>query len=106
MDTVSSDMFSLLLFRSHPIQEKTLSACALVPGTRMYFLASLASLANLASLDRPADDPHLAESLELSHSMNGCACHSINGAPASILMAHATAYGLELLTLVVKDHAL
>ena len=40
MDTVSSDMFSLLLFRSHPIQENTLSAC-MVPGTRRYFLANV-----------------------------------------------------------------
>ena len=66
-------------------------------------LASLASLANLASLDRPADDPHLAENLEPGHSLNGCA---INGATAAILTLHATAYGLELLTLVVKDHVL
>ena len=40
MDTVSPDMFSLLLFRSYPIQENTFSAC-MVPGTRRYFLANV-----------------------------------------------------------------
>ena len=43
MDTVSPDMFSLLLFKSNPIHEKTLSTCVLVPDTHMYFLASLAN---------------------------------------------------------------
>ena len=44
MDTVSPDMLSLLSFRSHPMHKNTLSACMLVPGTHMYFLASLANV--------------------------------------------------------------
>ena len=36
-------LFSLLLFRSNPIHEKTLSTCVLVPDTQRYFLASLAN---------------------------------------------------------------
>ena len=44
MDTVSPDMFSLLLFKSNPIHEKTLSTCVLVPDTHRYFLASLGTV--------------------------------------------------------------
>ena len=44
MDTVYPYMLSLLLFRSQPIHENTLSGCVLVPGTLRYFLASLANL--------------------------------------------------------------
>ena len=36
-------MLNLLLLRSHPIPENTLSAC-MVPGTHRYFLASLANV--------------------------------------------------------------
>ena len=43
MDTVYTDLLSLLLFRSNPMHENTLSACVLVPGTHRYFLASLAN---------------------------------------------------------------
>ena len=44
MDTVYTDLLSLLLFRSNPMHENTLSACVLVPGTHRYFLASLANV--------------------------------------------------------------
>ena len=44
MDTVSTDLLSLLLFRSNPMHENNLSACVLVPGTHKYFLASLANV--------------------------------------------------------------
>ena len=44
MDTVSTDLLSLLLFRSNPMHENTLSACVLVPDTHRYFLASLANV--------------------------------------------------------------
>ena len=41
MDTVSTDLLSLLLLRSNPVHENTLSACVLVPGTHRYFLANV-----------------------------------------------------------------
>ena len=44
-------MLSLLLFRSNPIHENTLSACVLVPGTHRYFLASLANVGYSSFLD-------------------------------------------------------
>ena len=45
MDTVYTDLLSLLLFRSNPMHQNTLSACVLVPGTHRYFLANLANVA-------------------------------------------------------------
>ena len=44
MDTVYTDLLSLLLFRSNPMHENTLSACVLVPDTHRYFLASLGTV--------------------------------------------------------------
>ena len=44
MDTVSPDMLSLLLLRSHPIPENTTSVCVLMPGIHGYFLASHANV--------------------------------------------------------------
>ena len=48
--TLSPDMLSLLLLRSHPIQENTLSAWVLVAETHRYFLANLTKVGYSARL--------------------------------------------------------
>ena len=48
--TLPPDMLTLLLLRSHPIQENTLSAWVLVAETHRYFLANLTKVGYSARL--------------------------------------------------------